>query len=97
MDFNKLVTERVIISEHATDPHWCDVEEMSLQYRIAVWEAVCALLGIRLCYFVRDYRVEENALLGVFDQIGKFTVTYIFSNACLVLKLALEIFKSALA
>ena len=85
MDFNKLVAERVIIAVHSTDPHRCDVEEMSLQYRIAVCETVCALLCIRLRDFVRDYCVEEDTLLGVFDQIDKFRVTYIFSDERLVL------------
>ena len=97
MDFHKLVAERVIIFEHSADPHWRDFEEVSLQYRVAVREAVCALPGIRLCDFVLDNGVEDNALLGVFDQIDEFTVANIFSNECLVLELGLEILKSALA
>ena len=97
MDFYKLVTERVIIFEHSTDPHWCDFEEVSLQYRVAVRETVCILLGIRLCDFVLDNSMEDNALLSVFDQVDKFAVADIFSNERLVLELGLEILKPALA
>lgn len=69
MDFDELVTESVIVIEHSADSRWCDFQEVSLQYCLAVGKTVCVLLCVRLGNFVMDDGMEDYSFLGVLYQI----------------------------